>query len=79
MQTDQILDLFNLGETADSTDEKSKGAPGASGADEMDMVDVDGEVKDKGRGLLDGLGELWDERQYEEEYDLGSFLASIKG
>lgn len=76
MQTDQILDLFNLGETSDSTDEKSKGA---AGADEMDMVDVDGEVKDKGRGLLDGLGELWDERQYEEEYDLGSFLASIKG
>ncbi len=75
MQTDQILDLFNLGEGAEVDDKGKNG-----GADEMDMVDVDGEVKGKaGSGLLDGLGELWDERQYDEEYDLGSFLASIKG
>ena len=74
MQTDQLLDLFNLGEGAEVEDKGKNGI-----GDEMDMVDVDGEVKGKGTGLLDGLGELWDERQYEEEYDLGSFLVSIKG
>ena len=73
METDQILDLFNLGETADGID---KG--GGDGEDE-EMVDVMGEVKEKGKkGLLDDLGELWDEKQYEEEYNLDSFLATMK-
>lgn len=74
MDTDQLLDLFNLGETAD-TAEKPK-----DGANEVDMVDIDGEVKEKGKkGWLDDLGELWDDRQYQEEFNLDSFLASMKG
>ncbi|EEP77218.1 hypothetical protein UREG_02067 [Uncinocarpus reesii 1704] len=78
MDTDQLLDLFNLGETAD-TAEKPGQDSGLTG-NEVDMVDIDGEVKEKGkRGWLDDLGELWDDRQYEEEYNLDSFLASMKG
>lgn len=74
METDQILDLFNLGETADTLDQAD-----ANGREE-DMVDLTGEVKEKGKkGWLDDLGELWDDKQYEEEYNLDSFLATMKG
>ena len=76
METDQILDLFNLGETAPATTFDNKDAEGR----EEDMVDVTtGEVKEKGKkGWLDDLGELWDERAYEEEFDLGGFLKTMK-
>lgn len=79
METDQILDLFNLGETApESTLGGGKGAD-AEGREE-DMVDATtGEVREKGKkGWLDDLGELWDERAYEEEFDLGGFLKTMK-
>lgn len=74
METDQILDLFNLGETADTAGENH-----GSGKDE-DMVDLEtGEVKKKGeKGWLDDVGELWDERQYEEEYNLDSFVQNLQ-
>jgi len=72
METDQILDLFSLGENADMNGEKSM-----EGADAVDSVT--GEVKEKGKkGFLDGIGELWDERQYEEEYNLDEFLQKMK-
>ncbi|KAJ5938868.1 hypothetical protein N7466_002002 [Penicillium verhagenii] len=73
MDTDQLLDLFSLGETAEA--EK----PSEPTGNEVDMVDIDGEVKEKGKkGWLDDLGELWDDRQYQEEYNLDSFLATMK-
>ncbi len=73
METDQILDLFSLNETLDGPEN-----PRAEG-DEENMVDINGEVKEKGKkGFLDDLGELWDDKQYEEEYNLDSFLATMK-
>lgn len=78
METDQILDLFNLG-TEGFTDPVSSAAGAGSTGGEEDVLDVNGEVREKGKkGLMDGLGELWDERGYEEEYNLDSFLASMK-
>jgi TATA-binding protein-associated factor len=75
MGTDQLLDLFNLGETAENVEKPGQETTG----NEVDMVDIDGEVKEKGKkGWLDDLGELWDDRQYQEEYNLDSFLASMK-
>ncbi|KAH2752761.1 hypothetical protein KXW10_004254 [Aspergillus fumigatus] len=75
MDTDQLLDLFNLGETAETAEKPSDAA-----GNEVDMVDIDGNVKEKGKkGWLDDLGELWDDRQYQEEYNLDSFLATMKG
>ncbi|KAL8724456.1 MAG: hypothetical protein Q9166_007941 [cf. Caloplaca sp. 2 TL-2023] len=77
METGEILDLFNIGDS-------SSGGPPTTNSDnaqgkEEDMVDVTGELKEKGKkGYLDDLGELWDGRQYEEEYDLDSFLATMK-
>lgn len=77
MDTDQLLDLFNLGETAEGAE---KPVPEGATGNEADMVDIDGEVKEKGKkGWLDDLGELWDDRQYQEEYNLDSFLATMKG
>ena len=76
METDQILDLFNLGDTTAAPSIKDMSTEGK----EEDMVDVTtGEVKEKGKkGWLDDLGELWDERGYEEEFDLGGFLKTMK-
>lgn len=72
METDQILDLFNLGETSETG--------GESGSKDEDMVDLEtGEVKKKGeKGWLDEVGELWDERQYEEEFNLDSFVQNLQ-
>ncbi|KAI4093772.1 MAG: hypothetical protein LQ344_002675 [Seirophora lacunosa] len=72
METGEILDLFNIGDASAS-------GPSDSAGKEEDMVDVTGELKEKGKkGYLDDLQELWDDRQYEEEYDLNNFLASMK-
>ncbi|KAK2629095.1 hypothetical protein QTJ16_002198 [Diplocarpon rosae] len=77
METDQILDLFNLGETTDMPSANGGGA-GTDGKEE-DMVDATGEVREKGKkGWLDDLGELWDDKQYEEEFDLQGFLGKMK-
>lgn len=75
MQTDQILDLFNI-----STDSSALPAAPEGAITEEDAVDAaTGEVREKGkRGFLDDLGELWDERQYEEEFDLDGFLAKME-
>ncbi|KAI9806292.1 MAG: TATA-binding protein-associated factor mot1 [Sarcosagium campestre] len=86
MQTDEILDLFNMGETIDdgSTNGKDGSSAaetaGAAAADGSNAVDeATGEVRKTGqKGLLDDIGELWDERQYEEEFELESFLKSMK-
>lgn len=69
METDQILDLFNVGEPIPAAERN-----------EEDMVDATtGEVRQKGtKGVLDDLGELWDESQYTDEYDLGNFIASLR-
>ena len=76
-ETDQILDLFNLGETAEGLDKPSLNGTGEER--EEDMVDATGEVREKGKkGWLDDLGELWDDKQYEEEFDLQGFLGKMK-
>ena len=78
METDQILDLFNLGDSTTAP------APPSSdpndGIEASEMVDVEtGQVKEKGKkGYLDEIGELWDTGGYEEEFDLGGFLKSMK-
>lgn len=81
METDQILDLFNLGETdpnlsLDPSDGKKKDGDGLM---EDDAVDAEGNLRQKGKkGVLDELTELWDEKQYEEEFNLDGFLATMK-
>jgi len=77
METDQILDLFNFSETSSVLEPSQNG--GGTGEREEDMVDATGEVREKGKkGWLDDLGELWDDKQYEEEFNLDGFLESMK-
>ncbi len=77
METDQILDLFNLGETDPNLSISDK--PDTNGVDESNAVDAEGNVKEKGKkGILDELSELWDEKQYEEEFNLDGFLKTMK-
>ncbi|KAF2150948.1 hypothetical protein K461DRAFT_295051 [Myriangium duriaei CBS 260.36] len=80
METDQILDLFNLGETDPNLAlDEGKKKDGDGGIEENDAVDAEGNVRQKGKkGVLDELTELWDEKQYEEEFNLDGFLASMK-
>ncbi|RFU25865.1 hypothetical protein B7463_g10473, partial [Scytalidium lignicola] len=75
METDQILDLFNLSDTAEGIDKPTNGDVG----NEEDMVDATGEVREKGKkGWLDDLQDLWDDKQYEEEFNLDGFLKTMK-
>ncbi|KAI1637611.1 SNF2 family domain-containing protein [Biscogniauxia mediterranea] len=78
MDTDQILDLFNLGDAGPNL--ISDKPQGAIEGREEDMVDVEtGEVRAPGKkAWMDDLGELWDNRQYEESFDLDGFLKTMQ-
>lgn len=78
METDQILDLFNLGET-DPNLAIAEGGNDTNGVDESNAVDAEGNMREKGKkGILDELSELWDDKQYEEEFNLDGFLKTMK-
>ncbi|KAK7736228.1 TATA-binding protein-associated factor mot1 [Cytospora paraplurivora] len=81
MDTDQILDLFNVGDSGPGliTEKPSGGAAGFEGHEE-DMVDIEtGDVRQPGKkaAWLEDLGELWDNQQYEESFDLDGFLKNM--
>lgn len=79
MQTDQILDLFNVGDTDSGGMSLEENPNDPNAINEADAVDAEGNVREKGKkGVLDELTELWDERQYEEEFNLDGFLATMK-
>ncbi|GAB6025941.1 btaf1 RNA polymerase II, B-TFIID transcription factor-associated, 170kDa [Chamberlinius hualienensis] len=63
MGTDQLLDLFILDDT------KKDSKAGSSGKSDSQ------DPKSKGiKSVLENLPELWDDKQYETEYDLHNFL-----
>ncbi|KAH9489880.1 btaf1 RNA polymerase II, B-TFIID transcription factor-associated, 170kDa [Bulinus truncatus] len=66
MGTDQLLDLFIL--------DDSKKASGSASNDEEKKPSK----KENVRTILEGLGELWDESQYENEYNMESFMKSLE-
>ena len=65
MDTGQLLDLFSVekeGKKKNSSAESStQGNPSGKGL----------------KSVLESLGELWDESQYETEYNLDSFIESL--
>jgi len=81
METDQLLDLFNFssapaGDVAPMAADDTGGD--GVGITESTAVDATGQLREKGRrSVLDEIGELWDERQYDEEFDLTSFLETM--
>eukprot|EP01088_Endostelium_zonatum_P006947 TRINITY_DN1909_c0_g1_i1.p1 TRINITY_DN1909_c0_g1~~TRINITY_DN1909_c0_g1_i1.p1 ORF type:complete len:942 (-),score=280.99 TRINITY_DN1909_c0_g1_i1:21-2822(-) len=71
MDTNQLLDLFNY---------SGEGGAGGVGKGEEEEGDKEGGAGGKATGLssvVQGLEELWDESQYQEEYDLGHFLGKL--
>jgi TATA-binding protein-associated factor len=71
MNTNQILDLFSVDGSVEDTSRTSgdKNAPG---------VDQHEGAPSSMKAALEGLEELWDERQYEEEYNLDQFIESLR-
>ncbi|XP_076025391.1 TATA-binding protein-associated factor 172 [Genypterus blacodes] len=63
MGTDQLLNLFTL----DKGDKGDRGeqSPSTSGKSSM-------------KSVLDGLGDLWDQQQYDTEYNLDNFMHSLQ-
>lgn len=72
MGTDQILDLFQISgdDEASKIKNKSKGTDGTNNGN--------ADQKMSAKNVLESLEGLWDEKQYEEEYNLDSFISSLK-
>jgi TATA-binding protein-associated factor len=64
MGTNQLLDLFTLDEN-----KKGKNAAAASSNESGEKEGV--------KAMVEGLEELWDEKQYEDEYNLDNFMSSL--
>uniref|UniRef100_A0A3P9J9Q0 BTAF1 RNA polymerase II, B-TFIID transcription factor-associated n=1 Tax=Oryzias latipes TaxID=8090 RepID=A0A3P9J9Q0_ORYLA len=62
MGTDQLLNLFTL----DQEEKDGKGEQSSSTSGKPSM-----------KSVIDGLGELWDQQQYDTEYNLDSFMHSL--
>ncbi|KAI9288630.1 hypothetical protein BC943DRAFT_288000 [Umbelopsis sp. AD052] len=65
MDSNQILDLFSV--------------PGGNG-EEKPKKDTEGEIAKRvgPKAVLDNLESLWDEKQYEEEYNIDNFISNLK-
>lgn len=68
MSTEQLLDLFTL-------DCQSKGTTMGMQLPTSQSSPQTG--RESMRAILDSLEELWDEKQYESEYNLDSFMKSL--
>lgn len=66
MGTDQLLDLFNLSDNAGQNQRMDRSAEG--GRDEKVSMN----------SILKTLPELWEDKQYEEEYDLTQFMDGLR-
>lgn len=85
MGTDQLLNLFTLDKVGHRNsiweqrfhpsidlslwlqdDKDNKGEPASSTSGKSSM-----------KSVIDGLGELWDQQQYDTEYNLDSFMHSL--
>ena len=70
MDTSQILDLF----TVDSGRDDKKKKDGSTSASASSSSGTKSSLKT----IMDEMDELWDEKQYENEYDLDNFMGSLK-
>ncbi|KAL0279382.1 UNVERIFIED_CONTAM: hypothetical protein PYX00_000958 [Menopon gallinae] len=67
MATDQLLDLFTLKDN----DNKSTSSQTSSSFSNLRVPGVP--IK----GLLDSLPELWEQQQYEKEFDMSTFMSNL--
>ncbi|KAI5958274.1 MOT1 [Candida theae] len=89
MDTNQLLDLFDvedggakIEEGGDNVDEN--GANGNGGGSNLNnggnnvTEELTGGLTGKAAGAVGELAELWDEQQYEDEYNLDNFIKTLK-
>ncbi|XP_045616900.2 TATA-binding protein-associated factor 172 isoform X2 [Procambarus clarkii] len=74
MGTDQLLDLFTLDYGKVDGSQDSVNASGRSSTSSQAL----GVGTTGAKAALENLPELWDQDQYENEYDLDSFIVSLK-
>ena len=67
MDTDQILDIFSVPSNAGEERSRKK-------------KDAEGEIAKRvgPKAVLDNLETLWDEKEYEEEYNIDNFISNLK-
>lgn len=76
MDTNQLLDLFEVDENA--TKMVENGADNEENKDGNIPDDVAGGLTGKAADAVGDLGVLWDESQYEDEYNLDNFIKTLK-
>lgn len=76
MDTDQILDLFNVED--ENKEGKSKARKKEDGQHAAEMGTAGLGAPGKGKAVLENLENLWDEKDYEEEYNIDNFISSLK-
>lgn len=73
MDTDQILDLFSVaGDESTSANKKKRKEGAAAGANTADVGDG------KAKAVIENLENLWEEKDYEEEYNIDNFISGLK-
>ena len=68
MDTSQLLDLFTVDSGREDRKKKDTSAAASAGSGNKASL----------KSIMDEMDELWDEKQYENEYDLDSFMGSLK-
>jgi TATA-binding protein-associated factor len=81
MDTHQLLDLFNSDsvgkEDEEGVKEEKMDSGAGTGANVADVASEDG-LGGKAGSAVKELGELWDTKQYEEEYNLSQFISTLQ-
>ena len=67
MATNQILDLFSL------DDSTGLGSSNREGSQSKDSEESNRSNKPSLKSLLEEMPELWDEKEYADEFDVGAF------
>jgi TATA-binding protein-associated factor len=78
MDTDQILDLFNVEDANGKKKKKTIGPPASSSMDTGEETAVATAGMGNAKAVLEDLESLWDEKDYEEEYNIDSFISSLQ-
>lgn len=88
MGTDQLLDLFTLDKVRPGSCAPNAAVavarlhccPLASQGEKRERGDRSPSTSGKAsmKSVLEGLGELWDQQQYDTEYNLDTFIHSLK-
>ena len=75
MDTNQLLDLFEVSENDNSSTDQVENN---ENNDKQVSNEISGGLSGKAAGAVGELSELWDESQYDDEYNLDKFIKTLK-